>query len=82
MKIIPFKQREISNVVLSTILAAGSIFLAVILWLIVADGGEHLILLIPAAMLPTAIGFMSLMSLMSGKPWYLEVLVVAALLGV
>ena len=80
MKIVPFKDRSVSNVLLSIILGTGSIALAVITWFVVAGGGEYLILLILAAMLLSVVGFMSLMSLITGKPWYLEVLVTAALL--
>lgn len=80
MEIVPFKKRDASNVVLSVIIAVVSIILSVVMWMLVAGGGEYLIVLIAVAMLPTFTGLMSLMSLITGKPWYLEALVATALL--
>jgi len=80
MKIVPFKQRNASNVILSAILGVGSAVLAVLMWLVVAGGSDYMILVVLVAMLPTIIAIMSLLSLITGKPWYLEVLVAAALL--
>ena len=82
MKIVPFSKRDTGTMVVSTVLVVSSAILAAIVWPLVFTGAENTLLLIVAAGIPTVIGLMSLLSLITGKPGYVEAAVIAAFLHV
>lgn len=82
MKIVPLSKRDGVTMVVATVLTVSSVILAAIIWPLVFTGAENMLLLVVVAIIPTVIALMSSMTLVTGKPWYLEMVITAALLHV